>query len=321
MKKGVFIAWIVTAFVLVGALGAFSVVQSVKCSSLQQKEQQTEQLNQNLCSQVNTMNSSLSSLESALKAETDKAQRASSQQAALSSSKAESTAAVSSNTTSTGKVAYLTFDDGPSYNTPRLLDILKENDIKATFFVIADSEDTPQKRAWMKREVDEGHTIAIHSWSHEYSYIYANESNFLTDFNKIKNMVVSATGVEPKFFRFPGGTDNTVSLTINKGKPIMPTLVNDVLNLGMTPVDWNAGGMDAVIPVPSKETLVNGVVDDCRYLKSAVILLHDSDPHASSVAAVPEIITKLRAMGFTFKPLTSSDQAFRRNPALRRTRK
>jgi peptidoglycan/xylan/chitin deacetylase (PgdA/CDA1 family) len=132
----------------------------------------------------------------------------------------------------------------------------------------------------------------------------------------MENMIVEATGVEPKFSRFPGGTNNTVSITVNNGTPIMPELLQGVLALGITPVDWNAGGMDAVTPVPSSDTIVKGVVSQCKYLKNAVILLHDSSTHSSSVEAVPQIIKKLKAMGFTFKPLTSSDEAVRFTPAL-----
>lgn len=213
------------------------------------------------------------------------------------------------------KTAYLTFDDGPSVNTPRLLAILAQYKVKATFFVIGG--DDPQSRKWMKMEADAGNTVGVHSWTHKYSYIYTSEQNFNDDFNKIENLVISATGIKPKFFRFPGGTDNTVSLKLNKGKPIMPKLLQDVEGMGFTAVDWNAGGMDAVYPVPPKNVMVNGVVNECRGLKKVIILLHDSKPHASSVEAVPEIITRLRAMGFTFKPLTSPSEVITRTPALK----
>jgi peptidoglycan/xylan/chitin deacetylase (PgdA/CDA1 family) len=95
----------------------------------------------------------------------------------------------------------------------------------------------------------------------------------------------------------------------------MTKLLGDVENQGMTAVDWNAGAIDAEYPIPSKETIVNTVVNQCKYLKKAIILLHDSSPHSSSVEAVPEIIEKLSAMGFTFEPLTSSNQAVTFNPS------
>lgn len=213
------------------------------------------------------------------------------------------------------KIAYLTFDDGPSNITPNLLDILQQKNVKATFFVAALSKDTPQKRQWIKRESDEGHTVGIHSWTHNYKYIYSSENNYKDDFEKMRKMIVSATGKEPKFVRFPGGTDNTVSL--KNGSPIIPKLLQDVLDEGYIVVDWNAGGMDARNPIPSKDSLVKQITRQCSKLKTAVILLHDSSPHESSVEAVPEIIDNLRAMGFTFEPLTNDDQIVRHKPAVR----
>lgn len=215
------------------------------------------------------------------------------------------------------KIAYLTFDDGPSKNTPELLDILKEENIKASFFIAALSEDTPLKRSWIKRESDEGHTIGIHSWTHDYKYIYSSESNFKDDFDKVRDMIVSVTGKNPKFMRFPGGTDNTVSLKINNGKPIMPLLLQDVTDEGYIAVDWNSGGMDAVAHVPSKEFLAARITAECSHLNIAIILLHDSAPHKSSVEAVPIIVQNLKAMGFSFEPLTESGDIVRRSPAVK----
>jgi peptidoglycan-N-acetylglucosamine deacetylase len=215
------------------------------------------------------------------------------------------------------KVAYLTFDDGPSEITPRLLDILAKEHVKATFFVVANSENTERRRTLIGMEAAAGHTVGVHSFTHIYSYIYASESNFLTDFDEMKAMIVQATGVEPTFCRFPGGTNNTVSITAHHGVEIMPKLLEDVKAQGFTPVDWNAGALDATYPVPDSKTIVNGVASQCRYLTKAIILLHDSAPHLSSVEAVPGIIKRLRAMGFVFEPLTSSVQAVTFKPTIR----
>lgn len=261
-------------------LGIFSVVQIVNCNKLNAKVSTLQFQNKKLQKKVDNLSS----------AETD-----------------------CKNNLSGKKIAYLTFDDGPSNNTPYLLNILKSYNVKATFFVIG--KDTPQRREWMKMEVEGGNIVGIHSWTHDYNYIYASENNFLTDYNEIKNMIVSATGVNPKFIRFPGGTNNTVSIRVHHGVPIMPTLLKDAENMGVSPVDWDAGGMDAVYPVPSKEIIANDIVNQCRTLKSPIILLHDSEPHASSVEAVPEIITKLRAMGFTFEPISEYSKIIVAKPA------
>lgn len=306
--------------VLVLALGAFSVFQTIRCNELEQKLQSLQESNDNLSSRVESLTTKNAELEKSVQDEREKAEKAQKQ---LESVQKETSVNKQVKTTTTvkttqEKVAYLTFDDGPSSVTESILETLKKYDVKATFFVIASSKDTPQRRALMKREVEEGHTIGIHSWSHNYNYIYSSEANFLSDFNKMKDMIKSATGVDTIFSRFPGGTNNTVSIRVNNGKPIMPTLLDDVKKLGYTPVDWNAGGMDAVNPVPNKDTIVNGVVSQCKSHNKAIILLHDSETHKSTAEAVPEIIKQLRAMGFTFKPLTSSDEAFTFKPATKR---
>jgi peptidoglycan/xylan/chitin deacetylase (PgdA/CDA1 family) len=281
-----------TACILTVLLGTFSVYQTLKCKTLEGQIKVLQPQNEKLERQVQNMTSSLENLQ--------KQQNSAVTPAALADPISPTVATAPQNPTlADQKTAYLTFDDGSSQNTPHLLDILKENNVKATFFVVAMGKDTPEKRAWMQMEVADGNTIGVHSFTHKYSYIYQNEANFLTDFNEMKNIIVSATGVVPH------------------GKPIMPLLLQDVEKMGITPVDWNAGGMDATDPVPSTETIVNGVVNECARLKTAVILLHDSQPHESSIDAVPEIIAKLRAMGFVFKPLTPGAPVIRRDPVLK----
>lgn len=234
-------------------------------------------------------------------------------------SSATSSSKPTSQTNKSGqKVVYLTFDDGPSNLTSELLDILKENDVKATFFVVGKGNDTAAGRALMKREVSEGHTVGAHSYTHKYDYIYANQDNFSQDFNKIYDLVTSATGVEPKFFRFPGGTNNTVSIKFHNGTPIMPDLINFVKGKGLTLVDWNTGGMDAKSPIPSKETILNGVVNEVSQRNTAIVLLHDGYGHKSSIEAVPEIIQQLKGKGYVFKPLTDASQAMSTKPATKR---
>lgn len=216
------------------------------------------------------------------------------------------------------KIAYLTFDDGPSRLTPHLLDVLKQINVKATFFVQVNGEDSAQKRAIMKQIVQNGNTIGIHSFTHEYSYVYVNEKNFFTDFNRIRNIIIQATGVTPSIMRFPGGLGNTVSIKY-AGHVIMPTLVNDVEKLGVTPFDWNAGGQDADTRTPlSTSTIVKDVLDDCKGESTTVILLHDSVPHETSIDAVPTIVQTLRSEGYTFEMLTPQSKPIRENYAKHR---
>lgn len=236
----------------------------------------------------------------------------------ISSSNASASGSVSGTAKTNGKIAYLTFDDGPSKLTPHLLDILKQINVKATFFVQVNGEDTPQKRALMKQEVQDGNMIGIHSFTHDYQYIYVNEKNFLTDLNKIRNIIIQATGINPNMMRFPGGIGNTVSIKY-AGHVIMPTLVNDVVKLGITPFDWNAGGQDAdsSTPLPTS-TIVKDVLDDCKGESTVIILLHDSVPHETSIEAVPQIVKTLRSEGYTFELLNPQAKPIREKCAKHR---
>ena len=119
----------------------------------------------------------------------------------------DSVVAMSSKTV-TRKRAYLTFDDGPSDQTGEILDILKEHNVKATFFVIGRNE---RYYPMYKRIVEEGHTLAIHSYSHEYSTIYASYDNFVNDVEELRKLLYDVTGVDCRYYRFPGGSSNRVT--------------------------------------------------------------------------------------------------------------
>ena len=177
------------------------------------------------------------------------------------------------------------------------------------------SEDTAQKRAWIKQEVADGNTIGVHSWSHKYNVIYANEQNFLTDFNKMKDIIVEATGVEPKVCRFPGGIGNTVSITYSH-QIIMPKLIADVKSMGFTPFDWNAGGEDADKPYPTSEQFVKDIMNDAKGHDNLVILMHDT--HDFSVNAVPEVVDTLRTQGYVFKTLSPSSKTVQQHVAYKK---
>lgn len=231
---------------------------------------------------------------------------------AKSSSKpGKASSAITAVSKNLGKTAYLTFDDGPSKYTTAILAALKQNNVNATFFVQVNGEDTAQKRELMKQEVESGNEVEIHSFTHKYSYVYANEQNFLIDFNRIRSIIEEATGTKPKFMRFPGGLGNTVSINASQGKLIMPKLVADVENSGVTPIDWNAGGEDADGTAKTKDQIVQKIFDDINSLKdknSVIILLHDAPGHQTSVDAISDIVPKLETQGYEFKIISSSTQ-------------
>lgn len=201
------------------------------------------------------------------------------------------------------KVAYLTIDDGPSEYTPKLLSELKNLNVKATFFVTFQFGDTPDKRALIKQEADDGNTIGVHSWSHKYQICYANEQGFLDDFNRMANAIKQITGITPNLNRFPGGTDNTVSMTYSH-EILMPTVEKDVVAMGYKTFDWNAGGEDAdpTNPSTTSDQFVRQILNDVGSQKKVVILMHDTI--GLSVNAVPDVVRELRSEGYTFETLT-----------------
>lgn len=194
-------------------------------------------------------------------------------------------------------VIYLTFDDGPSARTPEILEILREENVKATFFVVGKTDAKSQQ--WMRDIVAEGHTLAMHSYSHNYSKIYASVEDYLADMYQIFTQIKEATGVAPTLFRFPGGSINAY----NRG--IYQQLLSEMLRRGFVPFDWNLSTQDAASsgPVPV-DTILSNVLDHMNGIVRGVVLMHDSASKTTTVQALPTMIRKLRDMGYTFDRLT-----------------
>ena len=195
---------------------------------------------------------------------------------------------------------YLTFDDGPSARTAEILDILKENNIRATFFVTGQTSELAQEI--MKRIVAEGHTIGIHTYSHDYKEIYASVEAYLTDFDRIYNWVHEVTGVYPQIFRFPGGTVNSYNETLYR------ELVAEMDRRGFVHYDWNAmcGDADGKAHTP-EELAQNSLAMVGR--KHVIVLMHDNAVRQTTVACLPAVIAGYRNAGYTFAPLTPEVQA------------
>lgn len=200
----------------------------------------------------------------------------------------------------TEKYAYLTFDDGPSENTVKILDFLKANHLKATFFVLGkENEDNVYKRI-----VDEGHTLAIHSNTHKYDNIYKSVDNFMEDINTLSDHLERVTGVRPDVMRFPGGSNNTISIK-HGGNDLMNQIIEKVKEQGLVYFDWNVDSMDASVNKQDKNVIVNSVLNGASGKKHAIILMHDAAPKTTTVEALPEIVEGLRKQGFIFEKLTS----------------
>ena len=194
-----------------------------------------------------------------------------------------------------GKTIYLTFDDGPSYHTERLLDILKKYGVKVTFFVVNGSN-----LDMITRAAQEGHTIAIHTYSHKYSKIYASDDAFMADLEAIQQVIYEHTGQISMLTRFPGGSSNTVSSAYNKG--IMTRLAKRLEEQGYTYFDWNVDSNDAGGAKNAEEVFRN-VVNGVANRKNSVVLQHDTQ--GFSVDAVEQIIAWGLCNGYTFAPLTA----------------
>ncbi|MDA3730551.1 polysaccharide deacetylase family protein [Niameybacter massiliensis] len=201
------------------------------------------------------------------------------------------------------KVAYLTFDDGPSANTTKILDFLKANQIRATFFVLEkDGYDDLYKRI-----VDEGHSIAIHSSTHDYAEIYQNVDNFMADVQSLSKHIKDLTGVETKVLRFPGGSNNTVSHRYG-GKDIMDKIIPAVTQAGYVYYDWNVDSQDAAKGLQDTQVIVNSVLNQAKYNDNAVILMHDAAAKTTTVEALPQIVEGLKQQGFVFEALSPESE-------------
>ena len=190
---------------------------------------------------------------------------------------------------SSGKKIYLTFDDGPSSNTDQILDILKDYDVKATFFVVGKTDERSVKA--YQRIVKEGHTLAMHSYSHRYDEIYESKEAFARDLNSLQEYLYETTGVWPRIYRFPGGSSNTVS------KVDMQELIEYLTDIGITYFDWNVASGDAVSRTLPAETIVNNCLSGIEKQKESVILMHDASNKGTTIEALPQIIEAIQEQG------------------------
>lgn len=194
------------------------------------------------------------------------------------------------------KVCYLTFDDGPSTeNTEKILKVLDDYDIKATFFVI--NHRGEENDELYQKIVEKGHTIGIHSYSHNYEKIYQSVGEWLSDFSQMSDKIEQLTGVKPEIFRFPGGSVNTYNTKI-----YVP-LAAEMLRRGYTYYDWNVSSGDASYVILPKEDIVQNVLNGVFDSGESIILMHDSNEKTTTVEALPEIIEALLEQGYVFEKL------------------
>ena len=199
------------------------------------------------------------------------------------------------------KRAYLTFDDGPSPNTDRILDILDEYNVKGNFFVIGRFAEGYKEQ--YNRILKEGHVLGMHSYSHIYTEVYESPDSFTADLNHVQYVIYSITGYTPSIYRFPGGSSNDIS-TID-----MKEFIDILDKRGIVYYDWNVNSGDAETATLPKESIINNVFDGINGLENAqernevMILFHDLKEKTTTVEALPAIIEGLQAQGYVIAPI------------------
>ena len=182
---------------------------------------------------------------------------------------------------------YLTFDDGPSIYTNEILDILNQYNVKATFFVVGREGSSAEEA--LRRIVEEGHTLGMHSYSHKYRELYESMDSFAEDFEKVRDYIYQATGVESVCYRFPGGSSNTVS------EIDMHDFIDYLDSQGVEYYDWNVDAGDGGGKRLSTAELLENCTDSIDSRETSIVLLHDSAEKPTTVEALPDIIENLLA--------------------------
>lgn len=202
----------------------------------------------------------------------------------------------SSTSEPSGKIVYITFDDGPCNTTPQLLDVLDQCKVKATFFVTAQFMNDQALVEQMKEIHRRGHKLAVHTYTHDYGKIYSSVSAFMEDYDKMDNLIYEATGERSKIFRFPGGSNTGYNSAIRS------ELLAEVKNRGLIYHDWNAydGDCDGY----TGDDLIKRAVTECSYTDRAILLMHNIPGKETVIESMPEIIRQLRDAGYRFEAMS-----------------
>lgn len=201
-----------------------------------------------------------------------------------------------------GKVAYLTFDDGPSKNTEIILDTLAKYNIKATFFVTANQQSDYSKKI-LKRIVEEGHVLANHSYSHDYKKIYSSLDAFKKDYDKMQDYIYEVTGVRSEIFRFPGGSRNNAS-PFGTSEKVRAQAIQYLEELGVPYFDWNIDSKDSHAVTVDKKKIIHNVLSNTNDMKVINVLMHDTPTKTTTAEALPKIIEGLMKQGYSFDKLS-----------------
>lgn len=193
------------------------------------------------------------------------------------------------------KIAYLTFDDGPSKVTEDVLDVLRDKQVNATFFLIG-NQITEETIPILKQSIADGNCIGIHTYCHKKDSIYCSAESYLEDFEQAYTAIKENLGVEPKIFRFPWGSANGFLCSI--GEEVISALEAK----GFTYYDWNVSAEDSV-GSPTSYSIMSNIQKDYKKYKKPVVLMHDSSINMLTAQTLPQIIDELKAAGYAFDTL------------------
>lgn len=190
------------------------------------------------------------------------------------------------------KKVFLTFDDGPSQITERVLSLLDGQDIKATFFLIGE-QITEEMEPLVKRMSEEGHEIGIHTYTHEKDQIYSSAQAYIEDVMKTSDRIEEVTGKKPVYYRFPWGSVNPYICSFRK------EVIEGLAAMGYQYIDWNVSGEDSV-GNPTVQSIYNNVKKDYDRFCEPVVLMHDSPSNERTVETLPDIIKLFQEAGYGF---------------------
>ncbi|MCR4605449.1 MAG: polysaccharide deacetylase [Eubacterium sp.] len=204
-----------------------------------------------------------------------------------------------------GKKVYLTFEDSPSTQTKKILKILKNNDVKATFFVNGKSDDYSVKM--YKQIVDDGHTLGMHSYSHVFDEIYASKKAFEADLEKLSDYLYETTGVRSKFYRFPGGSG------VQGTKAKMKDLIEVLDDHDVTYLDWNVLSPDIKDASVPRKKMIKQIEKEIGKYDTSVVAFYDSKTQPMTIEALPSIIKYLKENGYEILPVDENTAPIRHN--------
>ncbi len=202
------------------------------------------------------------------------------------------------------KTVYLTFDDGPGVYTEKLLGYLSRYGVKATFFV---TNQFPRYQHLLSRIVSDGHTIGVHTYTHQWS-IYSGRQSYIKDFDAMHKLICDTTGVYTKIFRFPGGTNNTVSRSYCRG--VMADAAQYMTGRGFVYYDWNVDCGDTLGYSSSK--IASYTISQIKNKDFSIVLMHDIKN--TTVEAVGTIIEYCLANGYDILPIDESTPVIQFRP-------